>query len=93
LRPLKELSVKERGWTLDVLRVVQSLGKQEFKTSDMYEYVRHCTRSLPLGSPYRLPALSTKGLGCVSPLPAARLQVLRDRGFLRQHERGAWMVT
>jgi type II restriction enzyme len=80
LRPLKELSVKERGWTLDVLRVVQSLGKKEFKTSDMYEYVRHFEKLHPDNRHVR-------------DKTRQQLQVLRDRGFLRQVERGVWAVT
>jgi len=36
VKPLKELSVKERGWTLDVLNGVRSLGKQEFTNGDAY---------------------------------------------------------
>jgi len=79
LRLLKELSVKERGWMLDVLRVVQSLGKQEFKTSDMYEYVRHFEQLHPDNRHVRDKIRQ-------------QLQVLRDRDFLRQHERGVWAV-
>jgi type II restriction enzyme len=79
LRPLQELSVKERGWTLDVLRVVQSLGKQEFKTSDMYEYVRHFEELHPDNRHVRDKIRQ-------------QLQVLRDRGFLSQVERGVWVV-
>jgi type II restriction enzyme len=79
LRPLKELSVKERGWTLDVLRVVQSLGKKEFKTSDMYEYVRHFEELHPDNRHVRDKIRQ-------------QLQVLRDRGFLAQVERGVWAV-
>ena len=79
LRPLKELSVKERGWTLDVLRVVQSLGRKEFKTSDMYEHVRHFEQLHPDNRHIRDKIRQ-------------QLQVLRDRGFLKQHERGVWAV-
>jgi type II restriction enzyme len=79
LRPLKELSVKERGWTLDVLRVVQSLGRKEFKTSDMYEYVRQLEKLHPDNRHVRDKIRQ-------------QLQVLRDRGFLAQVERGMWMV-
>jgi type II restriction enzyme len=79
LRPLKELSVKERGWTLDVLRVVQSLGKKEFKTSNMYEFVRHFEKLHPDNRHVRDKIRQ-------------QLQVLRDRGFLSQVERGVWAV-
>jgi hypothetical protein len=36
LRPLEKLQVEKRGWTLDVLQVVQSLGKLEFTLADVY---------------------------------------------------------
>ena len=38
LRPLEKLKVEKRGWTLDVLQVVQSLGKPEFILSDVYAH-------------------------------------------------------
>jgi len=38
LRPLEELRVEKRGWTLDVLRVVQSLNKTEFELADVYAH-------------------------------------------------------
>ncbi len=36
LRPLVELKPEQRGWTLDVLNVVRSLGKHEFSLRDVY---------------------------------------------------------
>jgi type II restriction enzyme len=36
VKPLKEISVMERGWTLDVLNGVRSLGKKEFTNTDAY---------------------------------------------------------
>ena len=38
VRPLANLDVTERGWTLDVLQVVQSLNKTEFLLSDVYAH-------------------------------------------------------
>jgi len=38
LRPLEKLQVEKRGWTLDVLQVVQSLGKMEFTLADVYAH-------------------------------------------------------
>jgi len=38
LRPLEKLQVEKRGWTLDVLQVVQSLGKLEFTLADVYAH-------------------------------------------------------
>jgi type II restriction enzyme len=37
LRPLEKLQAEKRGWTLDVLQVVQSLGKMDFTLADVYE--------------------------------------------------------
>lgn len=36
VRPLEKLTVERRGWTLDVLNVVRSLGKRKFQLSDVY---------------------------------------------------------
>lgn len=36
LRPLGELAVEKRGWTLDVLRVVRAIGKKEFSLTEVY---------------------------------------------------------
>jgi type II restriction enzyme len=36
LLPLKHIAPADRGWTLDVLNVVRSLGKLEFTNEDMY---------------------------------------------------------
>lgn len=36
LRPLEELNVEKRGWTLDVLQVVQSLGGGRAKAAPLH---------------------------------------------------------
>jgi type II restriction enzyme len=38
LRPLENLKVETRGWTLDVLNVVRSLNKKEFSLADVYAH-------------------------------------------------------
>lgn len=38
LRPLERLNVRKRGWTLDVLQVVQSLKKTDFSLQDVYAH-------------------------------------------------------
>lgn len=38
LRPLERLRAEKRGWTLDVLRVVQSLGPEDFSLADVYAH-------------------------------------------------------
>jgi type II restriction enzyme len=36
LAPLSKLTLKHRGWTLDVLNVIRSLGKKSFTLADVY---------------------------------------------------------
>jgi hypothetical protein len=40
IKPLKDISVTQRGWTLDVLNVICRLGKTEFTTADAYIFER-----------------------------------------------------
>ena len=47
LRPLEKLQVEKRGWTLDVLQVVQSLGKTEFSLADVYAHVNTLAKLHP----------------------------------------------
>jgi len=37
IRPLAKLDPKQRGWTLDVLNIVRSLGKPEFDLGEIYK--------------------------------------------------------
>lgn len=79
LRPLEEIGVKERGWTLDVLRVVRSLGKTEFSNSDVYAFESQFEQLHPDNRHIRDKIRQ-------------QLQVLRDRGFLVQTHRGFWAI-
>ncbi|HVS88704.1 MAG TPA: DpnI domain-containing protein [Candidatus Acidoferrum sp.] len=47
LRPLEKLQVEKRGWTLDVLQVVQSLGKVEFTLADVYAHANELAKLHP----------------------------------------------
>jgi type II restriction enzyme len=47
VRPLEELGVEKRGWTLDVLNVVRSLRKKEFQLSDVYAHSDELARLHP----------------------------------------------
>ena len=38
LQPLSKLDVTQRGWTLDVLKVVRSLRRDEFKLDEVYQH-------------------------------------------------------
>jgi type II restriction enzyme len=40
LQPLEKIGYERRGWALDVLRVVRSLGKVAFSLSDVYCYTQ-----------------------------------------------------
>jgi hypothetical protein len=47
VKPLKDISVKERGWTLDVLNGIRRLGKVEFTNGDAYTLAEHLERLHP----------------------------------------------
>jgi type II restriction enzyme len=80
LKPLEELKPSERGWTLDVLRIVRSLGKTEFSNNDVYAFAPQLEKLHPNNRHVRDKIRQ-------------QLQVLRDRGFLMQIERGVWTLT
>jgi type II restriction enzyme len=47
LRPLENLNVEKRGWTLDVLNVVRSLNKKEFSLADVYAHANELAKLHP----------------------------------------------
>ena len=79
VKPLGEIDAKQRGWTLDVLNAVRRLGKTQFRTSDAYTFTRELEELHPDNRH-------------VKDKIRQQLQVLRDRGFLTQVERGVWGV-
>jgi type II restriction enzyme len=85
IKPLQELSVKQRGWTLDVLNIVRrmsgALGERRptFTNADIYAYERELAALHPDNRHIRDKIRQ-------------QLQVLRDTGFLTQPERGLWRV-
>ena len=80
ISPLKEISIRERGWTLDVLRVVQSMGKTEFTNEDAYMYVSQLEKLHPNNRH-------------VKDKIRQQLQILRDKGFIAQIRRGVWTLS
>jgi len=70
LRPLEKLQVEKRGWTLDVLKVVQSLGKPEFTLADVYSRADELAKLHPNNRHVRDKIRQ-------------QLQILRDLGLLR----------
>ena len=69
LRPLEKLQVEKRGWTLDVLQVVQSLNKKESLLSDVYTHADALAKLHPKNAHVR-------------PEIRQQLQVLRDLGLV-----------
>jgi type II restriction enzyme len=69
LRPLEELKVEKRGWTLDILQFVRSLGKPEFTLGEVYSRDVTLARLHPQNAH-------------VHEKIRQQLQVLRDLGFL-----------
>ena len=79
LKPLKEIGVKQRGWTLDVLNAIRRLGKSEFSTVDAYAFTRELEKFHP-DNRY------------VRDKIRQQLQVLRDLGLLLHVDRGVWRL-
>ena len=77
LSPLARLGVESRGWTLDVLRVVQRLGVAEFSLADVYEHECELARLHP--DNHNVQAKIRQ-----------QLQVLRDLGLIEFHGRGQY---
>ena len=69
LRPLEKLKVEKRGWTLDVLNVVRSLGKSDFDIVEVYAFEGSLSKLHPNNSHIRDKIRQ-------------QLQVLRDLGLL-----------
>jgi type II restriction enzyme len=79
VKPFKNLSVAQRGWTLDVLNIVRRLGKSEFTNEDVYAWERELEALHP-------------GNRHVRDKIRQQLQVLRDTGFLIHVGSGSWRV-
>ena len=47
LHPLEKLQAEKRGWTLDVLQVVQSLRKLEVTLADLYAHADSLSKLHP----------------------------------------------
>lgn len=67
--PLSQLAVAQRGWTLDVLNVLRSLGRSRFSLQDVYAHERQLAALHPANRNVR-------------PKIRQQLQVLRDIGLV-----------
>jgi type II restriction enzyme len=70
IRPLEKLRAEQRGWTLDVLSVVRSLGKTEFSLGEVYGFENPLSRLHPHNRHVRDKIRQ-------------QLQILRDVGLLQ----------
>ena len=80
LQPLREISLPERGWMLDVLNAIRSLGKSEFSNADAYSLA------------HRLAAIYPDNRHIRDKI-RQQLQFLRDAGFVEHVERGRWRLA
>jgi len=76
---LRNESPETRGWLLDVMNCVESLGKREFTLDEVYSFHRHLSELYP-------------GNQNVKPKIRQQLQYLRDRGFIDFVSRGNYRL-
>ena len=76
---LRDESLEARGWLLDVMKCVESLGKREFTLDEVYAFERHLGELYP-------------GNQNVKPKIRQQLQYLRDRGFIDFVSRGSYRL-
>ena len=79
VKPLKNISITQRGWTLDVLNGVRSLGKKEFTNTDAYTLAGQLEQLHPDNRHVRDKIRQ-------------QLQVLRDAGLLIHVGSGVWRL-
>jgi len=79
LKPLAAIEPRQRGWTLDVLAAVRSLGKQSFTLADVYSLEREMAQLHPANKHVRDKLRQ-------------QLQVLRDARLLDFVSRGAYRL-
>ena len=75
VKPLENLSVKMRGWTLDVLTALRTLEKREFALKEVYAFEKELSEKHPDNN-------------YVRDKIRQQLQVLRDLGYLQFVRRG-----
>jgi len=79
VQPLRELGLKVRGWTLDVLNVLRKLSKRELSLADFYEFEDYLQGLHPNNKNIR-------------PKIRQQLQVLRELGYLAFEGNGRYRV-
>ena len=79
LRPLQEIGLEPRGWTLDVLNVVRKLDRREFTLAEAYGFADELARLHPRNRH-------------VEPKIRQQLQRLHQLGFLNFIGRGRYRL-
>lgn len=77
--PLADVRADQRGWTLDVLKIVRELRRERFSLADMYARENY------------LSALHPRNHN-IQPKIRQQLQVLRDLGFIEFISPGRYLV-
>jgi type II restriction enzyme len=76
---LRDESLEARGWLIEVMKCVETLGKPEFQLEDVYAFEKHLSQLYP-------------GNQNVKPKIRQQLQFLRDRGYLDFVSRGYYRL-
>ncbi|WPO43533.1 DpnI domain-containing protein [Tardiphaga sp. 42S5] len=76
---LRQESPETRGWLLDVMKCIETLGRQEFTLNQVYAFEGHLSQLYP-------------GNQNVRPKIRQQLQYLRDRGFVEFVSRGSYRL-
>ena len=66
---LRDEGADARGWLIEVMKCIESIGRPEFEIDDVYAFDQHLSRLYP-------------GNQNVRPKIRQQLQYLRDRGYL-----------
>lgn len=80
LQPLASLKLEKRGWTLDVLNTIGTLGKREFELPEIYALEDSLKKLHPENHH-------------IQPKIRQQLQVLRDHGLLEFLGGGSYRLT
>ncbi len=75
----KNAPLPKRGWTVDVLRVIHSLEKEEFTLNEVYAYEEELARNHPDNRH-------------IKDKIRQQLQILRDKGILKFKNRGNYLI-
>jgi type II restriction enzyme len=79
VRPLSQVAVNKRGWTLDVLCVVRKIGKPEFSLAEVYNFEDKLANTYPKNRNIR-------------PKIRQQLQELRNMGYLSFEGKGQYRL-